>query len=297
MTYTTTAVVQQVTPTQAQAWLAECAYPHQRKLRAWHVRELANEMRKGRFIPAAPIAIAHTADGKSHIVNGQHTLNAIIEYGEPVTQIVAHYNGVTEEDVAIIYSHYDINARRSISDALKAHGVDAATGLSPTQQNILGGALQVLYNNFMPASGQERMPREDVAMAMIEWAHEMRLWWQLGDGTRITHTAYRRAAVCAVAIVIMRYAPANMTDDFWSQVANDDGLSRYDPRKLLREFLIDVRVNVGRVYSKTAQTWQMSRVVARAWNAWCDGEDIRLLKLPQTPQKIVIRHTPYDGTL
>lgn len=289
--------VKEVTPNQASVWLKDCAFPGQRRLRPWHVKELENEMRKGRFLPVMPVGLVDCTDGKSYLVNGQHTLHAIVEYGAPVCQIVATYTGATYDDVVSLYSHFDTQNRRTFSDAASASGTVDRTGLTHTQLDALGGALEVIYSGFDKVGTDSRLPVSDKLSFVEEWSPEMRLYAQTIAGANGFFKQMKRASVCAVAIVTIRYCPADRTDEFWRQVALDDGLKRGDPRKALREFLAGTMMSGGNAIGKKAVTWwQMSRAVAHAWNAWQRGESLQFIRLAKAKKPIVILGTPYDGT-
>ena len=75
-------VLAKVSPEQAQAWLSSGGARLQRKHSQRRVAKYADMMRTGRWqLNGVPISI--TSDG--HVVNGQHRLRAIVEFGQPVT--------------------------------------------------------------------------------------------------------------------------------------------------------------------------------------------------------------------
>lgn len=76
----------EISPGMAQLWL-ETRGPN-RRLRMGHVRELATEMKAGRWVITHQ-GIAFGPDGK--IVDGQHRLSAIVMAGFPVTMLVSFY--------------------------------------------------------------------------------------------------------------------------------------------------------------------------------------------------------------
>jgi hypothetical protein len=72
---------------EARELLASSVYARQRKLRAAHVQRLARIMNKGEFRQGTPIDLA-VVGKRQYLLNGQHTLNAIIHSGEPQMLLV-----------------------------------------------------------------------------------------------------------------------------------------------------------------------------------------------------------------
>ena len=91
----------------------------------------------------------------------------------------------------------------------------------------------------------------------------------------------------------------NRAVEFWRGVAFDDGLRLGDPRKTLREWLINTGIyNSARTTIKKNQVaLPMSvRVIASAWNKWIEGEEFKRVRIPDNVTlPLKIRETPYDS--
>lgn len=78
-----------ISPEMAQLWLD--TRTKNRRIRNGHVRELAAEMKAGRWdITHQGIAF----DSNGFLVDGQHRLSAIVMAGVTVTMLVSHYEGI-----------------------------------------------------------------------------------------------------------------------------------------------------------------------------------------------------------
>ena len=77
-----------ITPDKAQALLETC-YQGQRPLRQHHVRFLRHLMRTGHWRQGAEIHCARV-EGERFLVNGQHTLTALVQEG---LAVLAHGGG------------------------------------------------------------------------------------------------------------------------------------------------------------------------------------------------------------
>ena len=79
------------------------------------------------------------------------------------------------------------------------------------------------------------------------------------------------AGVMAVALYTLRHQPAR-AHEFWHGVAGNDGLRKGDPRAaLIADLLFNRTLNVGSHRQKVQQP-------ALAWNAFCEGRDLKIIK-------------------
>lgn len=93
-----------------------------------------------------------------------------------------------------------------------------------------------------------------------------------------------RAAVASVAFVTLHHC-GGKAEEFWSGVANDDGLKRGDPRKALLKELLKGEANRLPRHAR-------SIIPATAWNAWHRGDEIAFIRV-STSSRLRIRGTPH----
>ena len=111
-----------VTPAAARKIIENEMYQRQRPLRQGHVAELAHHMEHGSFIDNTTITFA-LLDGKSYLVNGQHTINAIVKSGCSVTLNIQEYSCRNEDEIDSLYARQDKHYKRTEGDSFHSLGL------------------------------------------------------------------------------------------------------------------------------------------------------------------------------
>lgn len=267
---------EKITPAKAQMWL-DCTYEYQRSVRPRWVDYLAREMGKGRFLPTSNIHFVFFA-GKSHLINGQHTLHAIIKSGIDQNLPVVRTPAKTDEELAQFYFRYDQSIKRTFSDAARALCMPEITHISSDKLNRLSSAVIWIGLDFGARKRilGDRIPIDDLVREAILWADDyIKLEEAITPCAHEIRNAIQRRAVLAVAIVTFRCKPSHALD-FWRQVARDDGLRYGDPRKTLNKWLLTYSVNGGGNQGGMGAP-EMSRGVERAWNAYIEGRNLQTI--------------------
>lgn len=266
---------EKITPAKAQLWL-NSTYEYQRPVRQWWVNYLAREMKLGRFLPLSTIHFVFYG-GKSHLINGQHTLRAIIESGTTQTLLVARTSVKTDEELAQYYFRFDQSIKRTFSDAIGALHLSEIAHTSMDKLNKLSSAVIWIGMDF--GAGKKklgaRIPVDDLVRETITWADDFA---KLEDAMTPCSSEIRKAiirrAVLSVAVVTFRNKPSHALD-FWRQVARDDGLKYGDPRKTLNKWLLTNTVSGGGKEGMAPA--MMSRGIERAWNAFYEGRTLQTI--------------------
>jgi len=283
---------QTVTPAQASAWL-EFTYVHQRPLSALQVNTLALAISEGRFTTNT-IKFC-LLNGSRHLVNGQHTLRAIIKSGCVVKLPVMDFTVSSENELAEMYAHEDIGRRRTMADSLRAYDVVASTGLSLTYINYLVAALRHIKSNFGEnGPAYKRITHDDLVFWVSFWSWEMRQVLNLLDGGgRDARNMILKRGTLDVALITLRFAP-DKAREFWRQVIISDGLDRFDPRLKLREWLLLKATKRGDVHTGIPPA-KISRASIHAWNTWMEGGKLRRFNIEVRPEPVKILGTYYSG--
>lgn len=283
---------QLVTPDQAKFWLT-CNYKHQRKRSEQHVKRLALAMQDEQFASTEPLSFG-LLHGQLNLLNGQHTLAAIVMSGKPQFMVIIHHEVDSESELANLYFKFDRQRKRTFSDGVRAVGLAGDTNLSNTQINAAASALRFAKGGF----GVERAEMELVSTEdLLEWIPYWK--WEINaieaaispcnNGDR--RMIYRRA-VYSVALVTMRYKP-DKARGFWQQMAQDDELGRYDPRKTLRSWL---QTNMSTRNFKTPRgDHEAARAVAHAWNAFMEDRQLRYMIVRDTTCTMNLKGTAFNG--
>ncbi|MEW6735455.1 MAG: hypothetical protein AB1489_29460 [Acidobacteriota bacterium] len=287
-----------VTPAQAESWLAHYNYVHNRRFRKWHAEDLANTMRKRKFRKDTAINFGILA-GRPHLVNGQHTLTAVTLYGQPITLVVHQTIVHSEKELEDLYNHHDVGLKRNLADALNASDLPNKTGLTMRQVKFAAAALRILLAGFRAPNIENRnrrISRDDMLEAILDWQAEAQAFNDALRGCDYTfRPAFDRGPVIAVGLITFRYAPEKARE-FWTTLAADDGLTKGSPLKVLRNRLLAVRLSdSGEKRGERVTEAHLCRIVAAAWNAWIEGSQIDQIHVKNPNAPIRINLTPYDG--
>lgn len=291
----------EVNPPLARLWLDLYLYDKQRPLRKNQVKFYADEMTKGKFDNGNAIKFVEFND-KKYLIDGQHRLSAIVQSGKTLSFPIFTEIVYTEDDLAEKYSTTDIGYARKWGDVVRVKS-DFDIYLTKSQFNVLKSSLGLIYRGFM----------EDGMNMSYSMLHEKTIEWQpyaadyfncfehneKGLGS-IKDLGLQRYMTAAIGIVTFRFATKVIDKkdvvNFWKQVFLGDGLRIGDPRKTLRDLLYQSIVIDTSKRNKTFTSKQQMVYTIRAWNAYTNNEQLKMLKLPNS-MKIPINYTPFDFSL
>lgn len=293
MIVSTRSQTENVTPQKASDWL-DRTYVNQRNVNKRKCEFYAGEMAKGRWQPTNTIAFAILGDDV-HLVNGQHTLSAVLDSGTKLLQNpIVYYEVEKEEDIDNLYAHYDIGKPRSYSDSLRAFGVQEATGLPLHQINKLSSAIVYMESGFPHYGKKMDIAHIDLIALVYDWQEE---WKQLLDIISPCDQAIRgkilMKAVASVALATLKYQETKAVS-FWADVAQINKLGRNDPRLTLHKTLLLMAAK-GSNNSFSYSPGHFSRASAYAWNKYYNDAISALIKVNtlKTFDPIKINGTPY----
>lgn len=268
--------------------IAECHYERQRRLREYHVEELAVEMQHRRFTQGTQVAFGRLKD-RLYLVNGQHTMHAIVKSGLTQYLAVLIEDVETYDDLGPLYNRFDNQATRTWHDSVRAMGISDKTSLTDAQAAATLSAVLLIQTGFrvptisnFPTEMKSRDARFQAAKPW--WPYAEKYFALIEGADNFIRPRLKRQAVVAVALMTLKYQP-EIAPDFWIGVANDDGLRRGDPRKTLFRHLIEN--TSGKLGSPSIQL----RAIATTWNAWMENRQLTFIRVyPDSP--LVIRGTP-----
>ena len=291
-----------ITPDLARDWLNSRPYKGQRTLRPAHVRFLAEEMERGNFRPSTEVVFS-VEDQRHYLVNGQHTLNAIIQCGLPQTLIVFCYQSEGEEDTAEIYGVIDTNLKRSANDMFSAMYLREELALTSTNLERLSAAAKIIGSKFSPRSGSMREHPDDLIRRIRDYGQAAHLFFDAVTDLPGEMRSIFRASSMGVALVTFRFSAQlfgmDKVRDFWTGVALDDGITSGDARKVAHRHIL-TSVASGGGAGKTGKTSVVSpyygaRFLARCFNAYVEGERLMQGKVLDATVPIKILGSPFTG--
>ena len=284
--------ITEITPRMAEEWLGS-QFKGQRGLRDHHVILLAQEMENGTFIAHSSIVFAEL-NNVSHLIDGQHRLNAIVLYDKPVRMPVLRKTATSMKQVQEWYASIDQGLRRTARDAIRAQGIPQELELSERHAGRLSGAVKLIATGFADVTAKNAavraagrvQARSNAAVSglMRLWSKEARTYFSLIHGGEPTNMyLFDRAPVVACGLLTIRHMP-DKAADFWREIARDSGLSREDARKRFLVFLRD----------KKERPPGVVRGFAPAWRAFVEGRSLDLLRPEKSTSPIMIKGVPLD---
>lgn len=292
-----TVAVQIVSPEQAMLWLASDKYAHQRRLNQVHASFLADEMRQEAFKQDTVIEFC-SVNGTEWLTDGQHRLTAVVISGIPQRFVIIRRPMLDEEAVAIDYTRTDKGKTRTIAEDYKTLDLDAELGLTFTQIEKLGAAVQFINTGFYHSKTTKMHSKPRLAL-MREYAEPAELFFDdvAGAPQPLRHRLDRRATL-GVALVTYKHSLSEFghkVGEFWRGVAQDDGLRSTDPRKLAIKHITEVGMTGSAATMRSVTPAYSSRFIARCFNLFVTGENIKQIKIMDPTQPILILGSPFDG--
>jgi hypothetical protein len=224
-------------------------------------------MAEGTFSPTGIVALCKL-DGKTLLVNGQHTMHAVVKSGRGFMFTVQEYTCKDKEDVSSVYSRFDVHKRRTENEILNSMDVCEKYGLSKTERTFLAGAVKAISRGFRLSSGKNDYRFNDkyfVVSVMEEWIPHLKHVLGLMDGgERISREILRRRHIMAACLWISRHVrekDRKKADEFIRGIAMNDGMRRGDPRKIF----------IDEVHGMRSDTDSLC-IFCGAWNTFVKGE-------------------------
>lgn len=272
--------VRLVTPEQARKWRETSHFERQRTISNANVERLAHEMTKGRFIVGTQVYMAVLPDGTDRIINGNHTLEAVVASGIPQPLTITRKNVRDLDEAGRIYAVFDLQKTRTLADSLRAVG--RSTDISNSTK--VASAVGAISENFN--SGSKRgVPRLERLELMEEYRDAAELFAGcIAQCPKDSVKIVTRAPIMAVALYTLRYQPS-MAIDFWRTIARDDGLKVGMPERSLLGWARNA-VSSGHIARR-----DHCRAAALAWNAAFRNETLQVCK-PRQMAGFFILGTP-----
>lgn len=270
-----------ITPQIAVEWLEQLRYDVQRNVRKTKVEQLSRAITSHQFT-GNTIKIARL-NGVSYLVNGQHTLHAIVSAEIPVNLTVEEYVVESQDDIAELYYTTDIQNKRTLQDMYRTRGMSSNIGMSSPVMNSYGAALRLAVSGFDRHVAQ-MVSYDDLAELMVEWLPYANDYLNTVENCVLTSKNMRRKSIFSVGLVTSRYAPER-SREFWSGVGNNDNLTGGDVRRTLHYYLIDLKV-IGGMFET-----RLCRVIGRCWNAFCEGRQLTRIVTTAANQPVKLAET------
>lgn len=279
-----------IAPGIAQRVLEEANFEGQRKVSQSRVNERIHDIQSGNWNPRiTAINFAATPDGRLHLVNGQHRLQAIARAGKATDNLVVIADVEDMASVRRLYALFDTpESKRSDMDMLDGIGAAKTLGLSRKTTSALFKALVMLRNEMEPVAGADiynlAKSRNARLEDMADWAPEAKVYESIihaADG--YLQKKLLAQSTMAFSLYVLRHQKKTAIE-FLRGIAENDGLRKGDPRaRLIADFQ-------NRALGNGSYRQGIQRM-AVAWNAFVTGRDLTVIKCHEGAA-IVIKGTP-----
>lgn len=284
--------VVKVAPGTARRILEELNFPGQRKISENRVYGHSHKIISGDWMESFPIHFAALPDGRVWLVDGQNRLTAISRMDAPVevTLLIADFDN--EKEVGKFYAGFDQRSSvRTNEQILSAVGIAKETGLKDRTAKAIFEAAPLLINGLEPLVGSanvcthpEMFLQDNRLRIVSEWASEARVFESITEhAAKAIRMKLNSTGPMATALYTIRHQPVKARE-FWGGIANNDGLRRADPRATLITDFLTRAANKGSIRQRVQQS-------SLAWNAFCEGRDLKIIKCVDGAQ-IVLWGTP-----
>ncbi|MGX4688279.1 hypothetical protein [Streptomyces sp. JNUCC 63] len=249
-----------VSPRLAAEWLTRNT--NNRPLSKSTVQQLAGQIQRGEWqLTHQGIAF----DEDQVLIDGQHRLAAIVRAGITVPLTVTH--GVPRTAFTVM----DTGRKRTGRDALALAGEANATHLAAA----LRGLHLYLHAPNSAWSGGSSVTSNDQLLVMLDKHPGIRDALHhgiaLNRGCRITVTA------ATIGWYVTTDARPDIDQTAWEEgVVTGARLDPGDPRLTLRNTMLSLAA--GRTHRRRDDSREHLLYYLKAWNAWVEGRDIKLLR-------------------
>lgn len=281
-----------VTPEMAQEMRTNSHFEdRQRNIKPLNVERLGNIMRLGKFIKGTQIYLGVLPDGRQLILNGNHTLEAIIATNRAEELTLTYCKVENEAEAGAIYAVFDLHARRTWVDSHKG----ARGGNRPHEK------LYLYANNIIAGDFRQREARTgfDTTTAdrnlILEKLDDFQEAIALCNTLRTQATPetktliWNKAPILAVMLYTAKYKP-DLAEEFWGRVVRTEMLTNTMPEQVLLNW---IRSNIKRGKSSSWNQTVQARAAAIAWNKAFRGESMSSRKMkPERLSNFFLLGTP-----
>jgi hypothetical protein len=266
-----------VTPELARVWLK--GNTHNRPLRQPHVEDLHGRLNRGEWMLSND-AITIAPDGM--IINGQHRLTMIAQLENGHAGVLMHvFTGAPKELQLVI----DEQQRRNFGQSLFMD--------HETNAKVLAAATAWIYwydsGDALKFRGRKSTgPSQAQLYGTLAWHPGLRkatAWQQNVD--KAERILMGPPAVLTALHNMTHRANIDKGEAFMDNVVGM-GVGRSEPIVTLRRKLTAAKIRAGGVAA--LETWVIFTYYIKAWNAYCDGRDLSILRLGKTEATPKMRH-------
>lgn len=272
-----------VTPKKAEEFLSHNTYAGQRNASSRHIQEIGDKLSDGRF-HIGNVALVY--NGSTILADGQHQCHACVATGKSFKAVLQEYTveeGDTKEDIARVFSQFNVDKSRTRGDIAWIHGCQLGMSEWPRRCVTICNTAIGWLESGLSSKNYVSLTKDQNAALLGKYKKQCQFVYDVlfSEGGR--HRHMMRSPVVAAMIVTCTRSRQD-AEKFWCSVRDGDLLTRGAPAFVLREWLMRAVVTMGSAArgerEKSDSREMYSRCIV-AWNAFRNGEDRAHLKYSQ----------------
>jgi hypothetical protein len=262
-----------IDPDKAKYLLSFNTFPDQRPLGRSYVLYLVRKMEDpdGVYVGGNIVFAIHNE--RKYLVDGQHTLHAVVEFGEPQRMTIKVLACDTWDELGRMYQQYDGGRVRSVADHCRVEKGTLKLDWSHRVISLVVSAATIVRHGLTPNRNLLKDERVRLLRSFLEEGEFLNV---LVGPDQTNSRFLMRRHVAAVIMQTYQKDP-DAAAVFWEKVKTGEMINRKHPAYHLREFLITHSTR-GNAVSKTASSKEFYCKSCKAWNVFRRGQEMKILR-------------------
>ena len=266
----------------------------------WNMRDVtANRlesycrlMTDGYWVPGFTITLA-VFEGREYLLDGQHRMLALINYGKPLRFNVKRYFCSTKQQVETVYQVTDQGKSRTKLDTMVSAGAGKNLEIGRQKLSRATSAVSTIYRKFGRVATRLEGEAWHFANNPLMQSHILEEGW--GDAIRgyfeSIQGAYpemsrrqgnlNRSITIAIGLLTFR-ADAAKAFKFWKGIGRFQSLEENDPRVTAARYLMstDMKREGG------IPRHHHAKAILSCWNAFAQNRSLTVIRVQKQPLKV-----------
>lgn len=261
--------IRKITPEMASAILVENHFYLQRIPKPKHVSALADAMRSGEFPPGSSLCFVQSPT-KLELIDGQHRLRAQIAAEMEIEYSVVTLTSNDETASGVLYTQFDIGAKRSVADRLRALNMAEHINLPMTQANLLASSapyLKYRFGKITPYQITQMTPLQRLEILKEFEQGAIQFFDCMNQAHKWISKCFMKPHFVALGAYLCQYAPATAIP-LWKAISVNTCGDVDDPKNQM--FALAQNVDTKTVGLVRAIV--ISQAFIHGWNAIVEGK-------------------------
>jgi len=260
------------------------------------VHQLAEVMTAGQWKPGKKILYLGVLDGKKHLLDGRHSLRAVVKSGTTQVFAVEEWAVATHDELVEAAFLLNDHKPHTPTDRLETMGAIRASGLERWQANRIKGAFVFIENRFTRNNAQG-LPVPRIAEMLTTYKDSAAAYLAATQSaTRAMSNPVHWGITIAVGLVTLQESAKTIENvaEFWRALAHKTNSGTGDPRSLAIDYLLTTAPPNSNGPQRKRTHAHIARYLARCFNAWAAGENLYRVVVDED-KPIVIAGSNFDG--